>query len=236
MQLIRITHLLTLICIFPFAAYYLKHAHPEFIRDMTGTSAAFILIGSLFMITFHVMFEVRYFPLDEKGAQKRFLAFAGNIGVSSFVGTQSTFFGSYSACCRIGIMYFVYFGLMTFLFLVKEKRKRFFYYTNNGYIALLLFLFICSTGILFLLLPYYKSQVLSEKNILIIALGVFMLGVDTYLHTKNLLRHNMFQFDTNEDELEAREKVMMTWGIAGFLLVIISYVAVLIISSNNSIT
>ena len=203
---------------------------------MTGGSAAFILICSLFLIIFHVLFEVRYFPLDVKGAQKSFLALGANIGASSFMGNQSQFFGSYSACFRIGVMYFVYFGFMTLLFMQKEKRKKMFYYTNNGYIFLLLLFFICSAAVLYLLFPLYKSQVLSENNIWIVVFGVCMLGFDTYVHTKNLLRHNMFQFDADKDELEAREEVMQTWGIAGFLLVIVSYIGLIIISTSDSIT
>ena len=231
---IRLAHLLTLTCIFPFAAYYVKHVHPEFIQNITGASAFFILIGSLFLIIFHVLFEVRYFPLDEKGAGKSFLALTGNIGVSSFMGAQSSLFGSYSACVRISVMYLVYFGLMTFFFLQKEKRKKLFYYTDNWYIALLLLFFVSSAGVFILLMPFYWGQVRSEKNYLIIILSMIMLGVDTWLHTKNLLQHNMFQFDKGS-ELEAREEVMATWGIAGFILIIISYIAVLIISSLNSI-
>jgi len=236
MFLIRTIHLLALTAVFPMAAYYVKHVHPELIQQMEGGSAAFILIGSLFLVIFHVMFEVRYFPLEQKEAQKSMLALAGNIGASSFMGAQSEFFGSYSACFRIGVMYTVYFGLMAFIFLVGE-RKKFFHYTNNGYIVLLLFLFICSVACLYLLFPLYMRQVMSEKNSWIIFLGVGMLGLDTYLHTKNLLRHNMFQFDPDKNgEFEARENVMMTWGIAGFLLVIVSYVGVIIISTNSSIT
>jgi hypothetical protein len=235
--LIRIFHLLTLTCIFPFAAYYVKHMHPEFVQNTTGGTAAFILIGSLFLVIFHVLFEVRYFPLDEKGAGKSFLAFGGNIAASSFIGDGGTYFGSYSACVRIGVMYFVYFGLMTLFFMDSKERKKRFYYTNNGYITLLLFLVICSTANLYLLFPYYKDQVMSEKNGLIVLLGVAMLGVDIYFHTKNLLKHNMFQFDSDADgEFTAREDVMMKWGIPGFILILAGYVVMLIILCNESIT
>lgn len=227
-RLSRIFHLLILVSVQPLSFLYLKQSHPQLVNELGGFFILMIISTGFFVSLFYVGFEMRYFPLETNKAYLAVGAMTGNFLAAALTGEGLSFFGAYSVSFRIALSYLAYFSIMLVYFLNKNKREKWFYYTSNWYITLLLLFFIASAVSAILFSIPFLEQLRSEEMFFMQMLCLGALGYDIYISIKNLQTRNMFQFD--EDGLrETRDKLLEKWALAVMLLLLVAMAASIVI-------
>lgn len=227
---VRFVHLLLLASIQPLSFLYVQQEYPGFFPSLSGWQVLLIVIAALFVSLFYLLFEQRYFPQTAKGALASLGAMMGNVIPATVVGSGVSFFGAYSVSFRLAVTYMIYFGIMTFFFLDTRKREKWFHYTNNWYITLVLLFLSVSVISVIAFAPPFAEQLRSETSMLAVAACILGLGVDSYWSVKLLYGKNVFRYDT-DGQREVRDKLLEKWALPTIILLFLSVAAGAVIIS-----
>jgi len=221
---LRFLHLGLMSAAIPLALLYVRELYPDAFPRMSGWEITGMLIAIMFILLFHLLFHQRYFPFTTGGAAMHLVTLASNMVTASVIGTASVFFGAFTVTMRVFLIYVLYFGLQIIYFLNPQQREKRFYYTENTYLILLLLFFIVALIMIVILFRPMVEQYLLEENLFLISSSLLSIAVDLYWNVRQLLQHNLFQFEKGVEK-EKRDKALEQWAIPFFICMMLSLAA-----------
>lgn len=229
-DIVRLLYLLITASVLPLSVLYLKLYYPEGFDGLKSVSTVITVAGGLFWSIFFIIFEQRYFPSGIRGALVSLGALVANGFSGMNLGSFSPLYGAYSILVGSLISLTAYMAVMTALFLNRNTRGKYFYYTERGYITLLL----AAAGSLSLLLFIFFHPLIDEftSEPSVVWRGVYLCSLLFYIAEEFMVyyRHNMFNYDIDGLRVE-RDKVLQRWGVPVSVSVIASTMSALFIAA-----